>query len=170
MGNYMYTLTAVFQIFVFVLSGYYVVLSLFGLKKRKKVNIHENQKSFALIVAAHNEEVVIGKAVESLMHLDYPKELYDVFVIADNCDDNTAAIAREHGAKVFERTNKDKRGKGFALEWMFDKIFKMDKKYDAVGIFDADNLVSQNFLSEMNCYMCEGYKVVQGYIDIGFIC
>lgn len=165
MGNYIYTLTAVFQIFVFVLSGYYVVLSLFGLKKRKKVNIHENQKSFALIVAAHNEEVVIGKAVESLMQLDYPKELYDVFVIADNCDDNTAAIAREHGAKVFERTNKDERGKGFALEWMFDKIFKMDRKYDAVGIFDADNLVSKNFLSEMNCYMCEGYKVIQGYID-----
>ena len=102
MGNYIYTLTAVFQIFVFVLSGYYVVLSLFGLKKRKKVNIHENQKSFALIVAAHNEEVVIGKAVESLMHLNYPKELYDVFVIADNCDDNTAAIARERGAKVFQ--------------------------------------------------------------------
>ncbi|MEW8957100.1 glycosyltransferase family 2 protein, partial [Clostridium sp.] len=103
--------------------------------------------------------------VESLVDLDYPKHLYDIFVIADNCTDKTAKIAREHGAKVFERVNKDKRGKGYALEWMFDKIFKMNKKYDAVAVFDADNLVSKNFLNEMNNHMCEGYNVVQGYLD-----
>lgn len=165
MGSYIYAFTAVFQIFVLIISGYYMVLSLFGLCKRKRLSKCDTKKSFALIVAAHNEEVVIGKAVESLMNLDYPKELYDVFVIADNCNDKTAAIAREHGAKVFERVNKEKRGKGYALEWMFEKIFKMDRKYDGVGIFDADNLISENFLEEMNSCMNEGYKVVQGYID-----
>ncbi|MDF2675400.1 MAG: putative glycosyltransferase [Clostridiales bacterium] len=123
------------------------------------------EKSFALIVAAHNEEIVIGKILESLKTLDYPKELYDIFVIADNCTDNTAAISRKHDVNVYERFDKNKRGKGYALEWMFDKIFKMDKKYDAVGIFDADNLVSENFLNEMNAKMVKGYKVVQGYLD-----
>ncbi|WP_027633865.1 glycosyltransferase family 2 protein [Clostridium hydrogeniformans] len=165
MGNYIFTLTAVFQISVFLLTSYYLILSLFGLHRKKEKRKHEAKNSFALIVAAHNEEVVIGKIVESLIDLDYPKHLYDIFVIADNCTDKTANIAREHGAKVFERVNKDKRGKGYALEWMFAKIFKMNKKYDAVAVFDADNLVSKNFLNEMNNHMCEGYNVVQGYLD-----
>jgi cellulose synthase/poly-beta-1,6-N-acetylglucosamine synthase-like glycosyltransferase len=143
-----------------------MVLSLFGLILRRKKEIKQKpEKSFALIVAAHNEEIVVGKILESLKTLDYPKELYDIFVIADNCTDNTAAIARKHDVNVYERFDKNKRGKGYALEWMFDKIFKMDKKYDAVGIFDADNLVSENFLNEMNAKMVKGYKVVQGYLD-----
>jgi cellulose synthase/poly-beta-1,6-N-acetylglucosamine synthase-like glycosyltransferase len=140
-------------------------LSLFGLYRRKENKNYVPSKKFAMIVAAHNEEVVIANLIESLQHQDYPKELYDIFVIADNCTDKTAEIAAKHGAKVFERNNKEKRGKGYALEWMFDKIFKMDKKYDAVAIFDADNLVSPNFIKEMNSKMCDGYKVVQGYLD-----
>ncbi len=84
--------------------------------------------SFALIVAAHNEEIVIDGIVESLKALDYPKELYDIFVVADNCTDKTAKKAREKGAIVYERFNKDKKGKGYALEWMFNKLFKMRKK------------------------------------------
>jgi cellulose synthase/poly-beta-1,6-N-acetylglucosamine synthase-like glycosyltransferase len=141
------------------------MLSLFGLFRRKEKKNYTPNKKFAMIVAAHNEEVVIANLIESLKHQDYPKELYDIFVIADNCNDSTAEISRKHGAKVFERTNKEKRGKGYALEWMFDKIFKMDKKYDAIAIFDADNLVSPNFIKEMNSKMCDGYKVVQGYLD-----
>ena len=66
---------------------------------------------------------------------------------------------------VYERFNKEQRGKGYALEWMFDKIFKMKKQYDAIAIFDADNLVSKNWCKEINSKMLEGYKVVQGYID-----
>lgn len=162
----LYYLTTLFQVSVYVIVSYYMILSLFGLiLRRKKVLEQKPEKSFALIVAAHNEEIVVGKILESLKSLDYPKELYDIFVIADNCTDNTAAIARKYDVNVFERFDKNKRGKGYALEWMFDKIFKMDKKYDAVGIFDADNLVSENFLNEMNAQMVKGYKVVQGYLD-----
>lgn len=144
---------------------YYFIISIFGIYRKRSSNNVKSIKKFALIVAAHNEEAVIQDIVVSLKKLDYPKELYDIFVIADNCNDNTAKKARDKGAIVFERNTKGKRGKGFALEWMFNKIFKMDKKYDAVAIFDADNLISANFLTEMNKKMCEGYKVVQGYLD-----
>ncbi|MGL4772206.1 MAG: glycosyltransferase family 2 protein, partial [Clostridium sp.] len=94
-----------------------------------------------------------------------PRELFDVFVIADNCTDKTAEISRKHGVYVYERNVKDKRGKGYALEWMFDKLYKLDTKYDAIAVFDADNLVHKDFLKEINSKMEEGYKVVQGYID-----
>ena len=165
MEKYIFWVTAIFQIGVFALMLYYLFIALFGFYKKKDTKTFEPQKKFAMLVAAHNEEVVIENLVESLKHLDYPKELYDIFVIADNCTDNTAKIARAAGANVFERFNKEKRGKGFALEWMFDKIFKMDTHYDGIAVFDADNLVDKNFLKEMNNKMCEGFKVVQGYID-----
>lgn len=150
---------------VYIITLYYLVLSFFGIIRRKNKKNVAPEKTFALIVAAHNEEAVVKDIVGSLKKLDYPKSMYDIFVIADNCTDNTAKIARDNGAIVFERVNNEKRGKGYALEWMFDKIFKMNKKYDAVVIFDADNLASKNFLMEMNKKLCGGYKVVQGYLD-----
>ncbi|ABS32463.1 glycosyltransferase family 2 protein [Clostridium botulinum] len=168
MKDFIFDLTLIFQIFVFVITLYYLILSLFGIYK-KRDNGAENctpKKKFALVVAAHNEEMVIGKIIESLEALDYPKNLYDIFIIADNCTDNTAKIAKTYdGVYVCERNVPDKRGKGYALEWMFSKLFNMDKDYDAIAIFDADNLVSKNFLKEMNYKMLKGYKVVQGYID-----
>ncbi|MGG7176626.1 glycosyltransferase family 2 protein [Clostridium paraputrificum] len=165
MGEIIYNITTVFQIFVFAIMCYYLILGMFGLFRKKEKKDYTPKNKFAMIVAAHNEEVVISKLVESIQQQDYPKELFDIFVIADNCDDKTAEFARKSGAKVFERFNKDQRGKGYALEWMFDKLYKMEEKYDAVCIFDADNLVHKDFLKEINSKMKEGYKVVQGYID-----
>ena len=165
MGDIIYNVTAIFQILVFVIMSYYLILGMFGLYRKKEIKDYSPKNKFAMIVAAHNEEVVIDQLVQSIKHQDYPKELFDIFVIADNCDDNTAKVARKAGAKVFERVNKEKRGKGYALEWMFDKLYKMDEKYDAVCIFDADNLVHKDFLKEINSKMKQGYKVVQGYID-----
>lgn len=144
---------------------YYLCVSFFGILRKKNIEKVKPKRSFALIVAAHNEEVVIDDIIESLKGLDYPKKLYDIFVIADNCTDNTALKARKKGVFVYERKTIGKRGKGYALEWMFNKIFKMEKKYDDVAIFDADNLVHKNFLKEMNKQLCKGYKVVQGYLD-----
>ncbi|MBC8061728.1 MAG: glycosyltransferase family 2 protein [Clostridiaceae bacterium] len=161
----LYYIAKIFTNTVFVISIYYLGISFFGIVRIKNKKIYKNEKRFALVVAAHNEERVIKDIVKSLNQVDYPKELYDIFVIADNCTDKTAMKAREYGAKVFERNDKEKRGKGYALEWMFNKIFEMEKKYDSVAIFDADNLVSKNFLTEMNKKLMEGYKVVQGYVD-----
>ncbi|MEW8955196.1 glycosyltransferase family 2 protein [Clostridium sp.] len=164
-NSLVHIISAVFTNLVVVVSMYYLILSFFGLIRFKEKKEFSPEKSFAFIVAAHNEEMVIEDIVNSLHMVDYPKELYDIFVIADNCTDNTALKARESGALVFERVNKNERGKGYALEWMFDKIFKMEKKYDAVVVLDADNLVSKNFLRVMNNKLCNGDKVVQGYLD-----
>ncbi|AYE33476.1 glycosyltransferase family 2 protein [Clostridium septicum] len=165
MGDIIFSVTAVFQIFVFAITMYYFILAFMGLRRKDEKKNYKPEKKFAMIVAAHNEEVVIGKLIESMLNQNYPKELIDIFVIADNCTDNTAKIARKYGVNVYERFNDEQRGKGFALEWMFAKIFKMKKKYDAIAIFDADNLVSKNWCKEINSKMLEGYKVVQGYID-----
>ncbi|MHB1654667.1 MAG: glycosyltransferase family 2 protein [Desulfitobacteriaceae bacterium] len=153
------------QMIIIFFTFYYFVLSMFGLYRKKEKKILAPEKSFALVVAAHNEEPVIGPLVENLLQLDYPKELYDVFVVADNCMDKTALIARNAGASVHQRFNDAKRGKGYALEWMFHRLFKMERQYDAVVIFDADNLVKENFLVEMNSKLCQGDKIVQCYLD-----
>ncbi|MDS0524152.1 glycosyltransferase family 2 protein [Clostridium sp. SHJSY1] len=166
MGDFINTITAIFQIFVFVLTLYYAILGLLGLYRKKETKDYTPNHKFAMIVAAHNEEVVIGQLIESMQKQDYPKELFDIYIIADNCTDKTAEIARKYeGVTVCERFNKDNKGKGYALEWMFGKLFKMNKKYDAISIFDADNLVHTDFLKEINSKMNQGYKVVQGYID-----
>ena len=154
------------QLLIVFFTIYYFVLSFFGLYYRKKeVKIYEEKKTFALIVCAHNEAKVIGQLVENLHLLKYSKDLYDIFVVADNCEDNTAQVARQAGALVQERFSDEGRGKGFALEWMFKRLFAMEKKYDAVCIFDADNLVHPNFLREMNSRLCNGEQVIQGYLD-----
>ena len=153
------------QILILLFTLYFFVIGFCGMWRRKEKKITVPQKTFAVIVAAHNESAVIGQLVDNLTHLNYPQELYDIFVIADNCSDNTADIARAGGAIVCERTNKAKKSKGFALEWMFERLFKMQRQYDAVAIFDADNLVHPEFLMEMNNRLCKGDKIVQGYLD-----
>ena len=151
---------------IFLFTLYYFVIGFFGLCRFKEEKVTEAVKKLAVIVAAHNESAVIGQLVANLKDLRYPKELYDIYVIADNCSDNTAEIAREAGAIVCERTHPTKKSKGYALEWMFERIFEMkDKEYDAVVVFDADNLVHPDFLMEMNHHLCKGSKIIQGYLD-----
>lgn len=159
-------LNYILQILFMMLGAYYFTISLFSFIPRKE-NIPENLKynDYALIVSAHNEEQVIDNLVDSLKKLDYPKDKYQIFVVADNCTDKTAEIARNAGATVYERFNDKERGKGYALEWMFSKIYDMERKFDSVVIFDADNIIHKDFLKEINIKNNMGYKVVQGYID-----
>lgn len=116
---------------------------------------------FAIVVPAHNEELIISKTLYSLLSLVYPQKYYDIFVIADNCTDQTADISREIGATVFERTDEDKKGKGHALRWGFDKLTE-EYNYDAIVVFDADSLISGNFLTVLNWYLENGAEVIQG--------
>ncbi len=151
---------------ILTILTYYYFVSVFGWRKHPEEKDYTPTKRFALITCAHNEEAVIKYHIESLKRLDYPKELYDIYIIADNCTDNTAMIARqEGGVNVLQRFSK-KRGKGYALEWMLNELFNMkDQKYDAVCVFDADNVVSSNFLLEMNSKLKQGYKSIQAYLD-----
>jgi len=167
-GWLFYTLTAIVTlseaVILFVLMYYYFV-SIFGWKKHEEEKDYTPVKRFALLTAAHNEEAVIRYHIESLRKLNYPRELYDIYIIADNCTDQTADVARREGVNVFERFSK-LRGKGFALEWMFNELNKMEEKqYDAICLFDADNVVSSNFLLEMNAKLKQGHRSIQGYLD-----
>ncbi len=159
-------ITQLIQVFIFVAGCYFFGVSIYGWRKRKD-NTGEATpcKRFAIVIAAHNEELVIAHIIDSLKDQNYPQELYDIFVTADNCTDKTAVVAQKKGALVYKRQDAINTGKGHALEWMFQKIYDMNDKYDVICVFDADNLVSSNFLYEMNKQLCKGHKVVQGYID-----
>lgn len=155
----------VLQVILAVIAVYQFVFSLFGMYRKKRKVQHPPTKSFAVLVAAHNEEQVIGALMDNLKRLDYPQELYDVFVICDNCTDRTAEIVRQHGMNACERTNQNERGKGYAIEWMLKKLWELPRQYDGIVMFDADNLAHPDFLKEMNNDLCEGARVIQGYID-----
>ena len=160
------------QAMVWVLTIYWLyqlIISLCSFVKLKdKPLIEEKENKFMAIIPAHNEEQVILNLVESLKHQNYPKELLDIYVIADNCTDNTAKIAQEAGAIVLERNEEDpeKKTKGAALQWFLNKKIEENADYDAFCIFDADNIVDENFFKAMNKKLCQGEDVVQGYRDI----
>lgn len=118
---------------------------------------------FAVVVCARNEEAVIGALLDSLKAQDYPAEYMDVYVAADNCSDDTAGEARRHGARVFERVNRRQVGKGYALRWLLEKIEAAHPgAYDAVAVFDADNLVTPGFLRQVNEALRAGADVAKG--------
>lgn len=153
------------QLIVVFFTIYYFIIACFGMWHKPEKKILTPKKRFALVVAAHNEEMVLGDLIDNLKILKYPKELYDIYVVADNCTDKTAELAREHGAIVFERHNEKDIGKGYALDWIFHKILALPEKYDAFCVFDADNLVHLDFLLEMNNRLLKGQKLIQGYLS-----
>ena len=159
-------MASIIIILVYIISFYYLSISVLGLLVRKKENrVVSKKNKFAIVIAAHNEEKVISNSLRSLKELNYDKDYFDIFVVADNCTDRTSEFSRKEGVFLFERFDDKNKGKGFALEWMFNKIFEFDEAYSAIIVLDADNVVSPNFLSEMNIKLNNGHKVIQGYID-----
>ncbi len=141
------------------------LIAVVGVFKKRKITVKEQkQHKFAVIICARNEEKVIGKLIDTINGQSYPRELFDVFVVADNCTNVlTAKVAREHGATVYERFNTANIGKGFAMKWGFEQIFSQHPNtYDAVCVFDADNQVSRDFLAQMNNALCSGADGAQG--------
>jgi cellulose synthase/poly-beta-1,6-N-acetylglucosamine synthase-like glycosyltransferase len=121
---------------------------------------------FALLVPAHNEEPLLGELLRSLNALDYPRDRYRVFVVADNCTDATAAIARAHGAVVYERADSERRGKGHALQWLLEQVAARGEEHDAFVIFDADSLVAPDFLQAMAAELARGREALQGHYSV----
>ena len=165
--EYIYILREALVWIVTLFWLYQIAISLCSLVKLKEKPLKVNKEHrFMAIVPAHNEQEVIGNLIESLKNQNYNKELYDIYVIADNCTDNTARIARELGAIVYERYSESEKTKGYALDWFLQQKIKEDAPYDAICVFDADNIVDKNFISAMNKKLCQGEDVVQGYRDI----
>lgn len=121
---------------------------------------------FAVLVPAHNEAAGIAGTLRSLQALEYPAGAYSIHVVADNCSDETASVARQLGAAVHERTAPDDPGKGPALEWLLRRLAGQGTRYDAVAIFDADTVVAPDFLSIMDDHLVRGEKAVQGYYAV----
>lgn len=120
---------------------------------------------FDVIVPAHNEEAVIKDVVASLRKLDWPTENFRVVVVADNCTDSTAALARAAGAEVLERNNKTLRGKGYALDFAFQTSKAQGWAY-AVVVVDADTQVSPNLLEAFAARIENGAKVMQSHYAV----
>lgn len=165
--EYLYIIQIALVWIVTIYWLYQLVVSVCSLIKLKdKPIIEDKQNRFMAIIPAHNEAAVVANLVESLKNQNYPKELYDIYVIADNCTDNTAEVARNAGAIVYERFDETKKTKGFALQWFLAQKIEEDAPYDALCVFDADNIADENFLKAMNKKLCQGENVVQGYRDI----
>ena len=165
--KYLYILRQALLWFITIFWFYQMVISVCALIKfkDKPLKFNKNHK-FMAIIPAHNEELVIKNLIESLKVQTYPKELYDIYVIADNCTDNTAKIARDAGAIVYERFDELHKTKGHALNWFLAQKIKENADYDALCVFDADNIVDKKFIENMNKKLCQGEEVVQGYRDI----
>lgn len=144
---------------------YQVVFFFVGLLRGEvKIPQAKKQHSYAFFIAAHNEEAVIANLVKSIREQDYPSELIDIFVVADACTDNTAQAAREAGAIVYERNDLSRKGKSWVMDYGFDRILKeYPGKHEAFFIFDADNLLSRDYVKIMNDAYDQGYLALTSY-------
>ncbi len=165
--EYLYILREGLVWLVTIFWLYQVLISVCSLIKLKDKPLKiEKDHKFMAVIPAHNEQEVIANLIESLKKQNYNRDLFDIYVIADNCTDNTAKIAKQSGAIVYERFDKEKQTKGYALDWFLQQKIKEDADYDAVVVFDADNIVHEDFIKNMNKKLCQGEEVVQGYRDI----
>jgi 1,2-diacylglycerol 3-beta-glucosyltransferase len=135
------------------------------MRKVPRVRAVIARRRFAILVPAHDEASVIGRLLANLASQLYPHDRYDVFVVADNCTDTTAAVARRSGAIVHERHDDADRAKGYALRWLLERV-RAHARYDAYVVVDADSVVSRRFLLRMNARLEAGSTVVQSYYQV----
>jgi len=131
---------------------------------RKKETLHAPMHRFAVLIAARNEEAVIGKLIDSINAQSYPGRLVKIFVAADNCTDATAEAARSHGAEVYERYDMTRRGKGYALDFLLREIkLRGHGRFDGYIVLDADNVLDRDFILHMNETFSAGHDIVTCY-------
>ena len=140
----------------------YLIIGLFFTRKFKPAL---KKHKYGIVIAARNEENVIGNLLDSIFMQDYPMDLIDVFVVADNCTDKTAEISKEKGAIIYERFDDKRKTKGFALQYLFkciERDYKTDS-YEGYFVFDADNLLKKDYISKMNDAFDAGEKIITSY-------
>ena len=148
--------------------AYRTIFTLIGLFLTRKFKKARKKHKYAICIAARNEETVIGNLLDSISKQDYPMDLLTVFVVADNCSDNTAKIARSKGAICYERFDDVHKTKGYALQYLFEKIEEDfgRKNFEGYFIFDADNLLKRDYISRMNDAFDSGEKIITSYRNI----
>jgi cellulose synthase/poly-beta-1,6-N-acetylglucosamine synthase-like glycosyltransferase len=133
-------------------------------RTRERVPADSARVNFGLLLPAHNEEQVLNSLLESLAALDYPKECYTVYVVADNCTDGTAALARASGwVRVYERSDQTRRGKGYALNWIVQRLEDEQRAHDAYVVLDADSVVDPALLQAFARELAQGAEAAQAY-------
>ena len=163
--NALTVINIIFGIALAVCYVYQFVYMVISYVKRKNAPETDVRNRIAILVAARNEERVISRLLNSINAQDYPMNCFEVFVVADNCTDKTAEIAAMHGATVFERFNTVDIGKGYALDFLLCKLRETRglDSFDAFLIFDADNSLKENYLTEINKTLALGYDCVTSY-------
>lgn len=142
---------------------FYVLVAWFG--KKKKVEHAPHNNNFAALICARNESTVIADLIETLKNQTYDQSKLTVFVLADNCTDDTADVSRRAGAVVYERFNKEFVGKGYAMSELLKHIHDDYPKdfFDGYFVFDADNLLQKDYVEKMNDVFSQGKKIVTSY-------
>ena len=158
-------LTNIIGVMFFVCYFYQMIYILIPFIKKDKSRGAGKRNRMAVLISARNESNVIKNLLDSIDAQTYPKELIDVFVVADNCTDNTADIAEACGAHVYRRFDNVKVGKGHALNYLLNEIYKTYGKnyFDGYMVFDADNVLDSHYIDEMNRTFSSGYDILTSY-------
>ncbi|MBQ7293714.1 MAG: glycosyltransferase family 2 protein [Clostridia bacterium] len=146
--------------------SYNVIYTVIGfIVKAKTFPAAKREHSYGIIISARNESAVIGNLLDSIAAQRYDMSKIKVFVVADNCNDDTADVCRSKGAIVYERHDPSKARKGYALEFLFENIARDYgiESLEGYLFFDADNLLHPEFLSEINKAFDTGVDVAVGY-------
>jgi 1,2-diacylglycerol 3-beta-glucosyltransferase len=153
-------LALTFLIPALLIACYHLLLALVTLFSRKGTSRKAPPKHrFAIVVPAHDEEALIAKTVESCRKSAYPLDMFKIFVVADNCSDNTKEKAQSAGATVLIRFDEMRKGKGFALEWAFEQL--APEAFDTYVILDADCVLDPRALAVFNDHLADGAEVLQ---------
>ncbi len=167
----LYFIVAILSIWAIAMMIFLIFITIRGFRKKAKDYADRDpQNKFLILIPAHNEEAVISGIIDSMNKQDYPKELYDYYILADNCTDKTADVARSLGAKVFEFFKENENsptGKPIALQKAFNALGNYQDNYDLVMFFDADNVVDHNMLREVNSQMLENPEAVATQCYLG---
>lgn len=153
--NYLEIVNLVFTIIFGIYALFmlhFILIGFIGIIKKKKYPKTDIKYRYGVIIPARNEEKVVGGLIDSILSSDYPLELLDIFVIAHNCTDRTAEVARSKGVHVYEYSNPDERTMGFAFKHLFEQIEKDygTSSYDGFFLFNSDNIVAKDYFSKMN--------------------
>ena len=146
-----------------IYQGLCIVMSLFAKPVRFPDAPMTNR--YAVLISARNEEKVIGNLIGSIRDQTYPSNLIDIWLVADNCTDNTADVVRSLGCHVVERHNLELVGKGYALTYLLGHMLDIGvaDDYEAYFVFDADNKLDKHYFEEMNKAFCSGFKILTSY-------